>query len=515
MAASGEEVTGTPVTSAAGQPNLYEGKFPGSPDLERSGSTYGTWKEERQLPYAPPFPTSPYQREGPAHFDLSRDQGIRETTFDQVQSEELYWQMRKDFIDQTGVSEDDLKKMDLKIKGKGKSKSKQEKKEYLNQEYNRKLATLEEESDKEIQLGKAIGRKCEDCGRTSRFGTVHCCEVCRSTCGKKHGKECDEEYLEDTDSSSSDSSQEEGFKLKKKKKRVGAVEGDQPFGKKTYAAGAPKKLLVDLKGQKMKPPNAFDGDLKQLENWTIFRHKLFAYLNMIDGDFSELMRQAEKFEGQIKSLNSQKARELSAYLYNLLVTLTTGPAATRLYSYRIEEGFECWRRLALDHNPVIPGRGRILLTRIMQTDLSPAMFEKNFPLWEGLHREYEQITGEVLSDHLLIGTVVSQATGALGDHLRLHADEFKTYRQVSRIIKSWYLLKRGQELEKSPGIATPTSLISAIGSKGYWGKGNPTWSTGWSYGGSTSKGKGKGKKGWSTSKGKGQKGKGGSTSKGK
>ena len=144
----------------------------------------------------------------------------------------------------------------------------------------------------------------------------------------------------------------------------------------------------------------------------------------------------------------------------------------------------------------------------MQTDLSPAMFEKNFPLWEGLHREYEQTTGEVLSDHLLIGTVVSQATGALGDHLRLHADEYKTYRQVSRIIKSWYLLKRGQELEKSPGIATPTSLISAIGSKGYWGKGNPTWSTGWPYGGSTSKGKGKGKKGGSTSKGKGKKGKG-------
>ena len=126
MAASGEEVTGTPVTSAAGQPNLYEGKFPGSPDLERSGSTYGTWKEERQLPYAPPFPTSPYQREGPAHFDLSRDQGIRETTFDQVNAEEQYWQMRKNSMDQSGISDEDMKKIDLKIKGKGKSKSKQE-----------------------------------------------------------------------------------------------------------------------------------------------------------------------------------------------------------------------------------------------------------------------------------------------------------------------------------------------------------------------------------------------------
>ena len=99
--------------------------------------------------------------------------------------------MRKDFIYQTGISEDDIKKMDLRIKGKSKSKSKQEKKERLNEEYQKRLALLEEESDKEIQLGKAIGRNCKYCGRTSRFGTIHCCEVCKSTCGKKHGKECE------------------------------------------------------------------------------------------------------------------------------------------------------------------------------------------------------------------------------------------------------------------------------------------------------------------------------------
>ncbi len=80
---------------------------------------------------------------------------------------------------------------------------------------------LEEESDKETQLGKAIGRKFESCGRTSRFGTVHCCEVCKSSCGKKHGKECDEEYLKDTGSESreTDSSKEELPTIKKDKKK--------------------------------------------------------------------------------------------------------------------------------------------------------------------------------------------------------------------------------------------------------------------------------------------------------
>ena len=206
----------------------------------------------------------------------------------------------------------------------------------------------------------------------------------------------------------------------------------------------PAQQLGAASRYKLKPP-FYNGDYGQFEEW---QFKFTAFLGLQDPDFPRLLEasqaaQQELTESQLRSAattieEGEKHVRLSNDLKYILVSVTTGPAATVIRQFQRAIGFEMYRQLTVRFAIPTGPRSIGFLTKVIKPTLDPNNFEESFAAWEYDVSRYERDNNQQLPGAVKTAILLNETTGALQQHLQLQSGNNPTYAQIKRTIIEYY-----------------------------------------------------------------------------
>ena len=189
----------------------------------------------------------------------------------------------------------------------------------------------------------------------------------------------------------------------------------------------------------------YNGDYGQFEEW---QFKFTAFLGLQDPDFPRLLEasqaaQQELTESQLRSAattieEGEKHVRLSNDLKYILVSVTTGPAATVIRQFQRAIGFEMYRQLTVRFAIPTGPRSIGFLTKVIKPTLDPNNFEESFAAWEYDVSRYERDNNQQLPGAVKTAILLNETTGALQQHLQLQSGNNPTYAQIKRTIIEYY-----------------------------------------------------------------------------
>ena len=275
----------------------------------------------------------------------------------------------------------------------------------------------------------------------------------------------------------------------------------------TYAQQAPAaptaeaestEALATVHKLKLKPPT-YDGDYATFEEW---KYKFTAYMGIQDPTYPLLMDRAENAttvlaESDIRTAagSTQEAEswiQLSTNLKYILITITSGSAATAVRQHQQDMGLEVYRQLCVRFSTPLGTRSIGYLTKLLKPTFDHNNFEESFSNWEFELQRYEAANTTRLPDPVKIAVLMNETKGPLQQHLHLNAGASPTYAQIRATIMEYYrttmaftrLQQQSSAVSSNLGGGTAPMDIGATykGAKGK-GKGKNT---------RNNKGKGKG-----------------------
>ena len=214
----------------------------------------------------------------------------------------------------------------------------------------------------------------------------------------------------------------------------------------------------------------------------------------------------------------ERWQQLVSDLKYILISTTTGSAATVCRQHQHEMGLEIFRQLCQRFSIPLGTRGIGCLTKLLKPKFDNNNFEESFATWEFELARFERDNGSTLPDTVKIAVLLNETTGPLQQHLQLLAGTITTYAQIRTTIMEYYRATTAfTKLALQPGSSSVATNygggqapmdIGAINKgkgkykgkynkrkgrgkqgQGYGNKGYNNYSTGYGYG----IGKGKGK----------------------
>ena len=229
-----------------------------------------------------------------------------------------------------------------------------------------------------------------------------------------------------------------------------------------------------------KPP-IFNGGYREWNDWVfIFR----SYISLLSDRYKDLMKEAEVTETSLGIPVDDADAKLGAALYHLLVMLVRGQGLGELKRAPAENGFEAWRLLCKKYEPTEKTRALGLLHQVLRFTFSTDVLE-DMAKWEDMIQKYQQASGEVMPEGVLIATAMAGFQEPLRSHMQIQANKFKTYRELRDMVETFYSARRNWDLPGQVQGHNPDAMVEQVTFKGK-GKGA----------------KGKGPKGKGKSKGK-------------
>ena len=207
------------------------------------------------------------------------------------------------------------------------------------------------------------------------------------------------------------------------------VQQQQQGGGVQGLGGQPRRLGVDTRT--LGRPDHFEGTDAKWRDWAVvFR----SYCALVDPLLTGLMQAAEvQPDPALRArLATDQERDASTALYHLLLHLTKGPALDRVINAGDGEGLEAWRSLVARFDPKLASRSAGFLLELLQWDFGSGDIVAKLESFDKSVSQYQQNSGEVLSDAVRIGIVLNR----LGDsdltaHLLFNAarlGEWRTFR---------------------------------------------------------------------------------------
>ena len=225
----------------------------------------------------------------------------------------------------------------------------------------------------------------------------------------------------------------------------------------------PAQQLGAASRYKLKPP-FYNGDYGQFEEW---QFKFTAFLGLQDPDFPRLLEasqaaQQELTESQLRSAattieEGEKHVRLSNDLKYILVSVTTGPAATVIRQFQRAIGFEMYRQLTVRFAIPTGPRSIGFLTKVIKPTLDPNNFEESFAAWEYDVSRYERDNNQQLPGAVKTAILLNETTGALQQHLQLQPGNNPTYAQIKQTIIEYY--RTTTSIARATAAAAQSSAI--------------------------------------------------------
>lgn len=144
----------------------------------------------------------------------------------------------------------------------------------------------------------------------------------------------------------------------------------------------PVQQLGAASRYKLRPP-IYNGDYGHFEEW---QFKFTAYLGLQDPDFPRLLEASQNAQQELNDAQLRAAANtfeeadrhirLSTDLKYILVSVTTGPAATVVRQFQRQSGFEVYRQLTIRFAIPIGPRSIGFLTRSSNQHLTPTTLKK-------------------------------------------------------------------------------------------------------------------------------------------
>ena len=158
------------------------------------------------------------------------------------------------------------------------------------------------------------------------------------------------------------------------------------------------EALTTVHKLKLKPPT-YDGNYATFEEW---KYKFTAYMGIQDPTYPLLMDRAENAttvlaESDIRTAagSTQEAEswiQLSTNLKYILITITSGSAATAVRQHQQDMGLEVYRQLCVRFSTPLGTRSIGYLTKLLKPTFDHNNFEESFSNWEFELQRYEAAT---------------------------------------------------------------------------------------------------------------------------
>ena len=229
-----------------------------------------------------------------------------------------------------------------------------------------------------------------------------------------------------------------------------------------------------------------------------FSRQLKAYLSLQAPRFQDLMEAAEQSAAPVGLPTDPADQTLARQLQNFLILLCTDKASRVVCRNDSDiNGFESWRRLYVRYAPSKRVKYLGHMQTILKFRFSDANLEQDLNDWEAEIEKYERGSGQIVSDDVRVGVLMSNTPSKIQEHLQLNTGLDSTYSEVRGIImnycKTRQLVKKKNSHTSSDDMDIGAIWRKLLKGKGK-GKGKQPWSNPFSKG-KRKHGKGKGKKG--------------------
>ena len=256
-------------------------------------------------------------------------------------------------------------------------------------------------------------------------------------------------------------------------------------------------------------PNVYSGEHDGKERWSTWSFKMKAYCAAMSPRLGELMLSASRQDQDIRQDEmTPNDGAHSTNLYYILSLLTDGEALDIVQNSPTNNGMEVWRRMVSRWEPRVPSRFRGMLQAVLfpKWDIPGADVTQLLTAWEKQVQDYEQQSGDDISDAIKLGVVLHHLPDAsLREHLLLNSQSYSTYTLMAAEIRT-VVMARTTWSGPTPmdvSVLAKDAICHVCSKRGHFAK--DCWYQ-------SNKGGGKGKKG-KKGKGKGNKHKDGDNKK--
>jgi hypothetical protein len=216
-------------------------------------------------------------------------------------------------------------------------------------------------------------------------------------------------------------------------------------------------------------PDYFSGSKADFPKWSFI---MVSYCGAIDQRLVRYMNMAKDLRGGIPlSSMSPDEKQLAAQLFHILVMLCKDTALETLMAGEASNGFLAWRNFHHEFKPKAIGTLRSRLSALMkpQKDTSKGIME-NIKIWERKVREYQDLSGEVLSDNVKMGILQDELSPpSLKDHLIKNSSKYMNFDDMLEEIENYVLATTEDTAEYAGAFYEEKGK----GKKGKKGKGKP------------------------------------------
>ena len=170
-------------------------------------------------------------------------------------------------------------------------------------------------------------------------------------------------------------------------------------------------------------PGIFSGTQESWADWAfVFK----AYCAALNPRLITLLTAAQSEQAQIFPKDDTDI-SLSAQLYYVLCLSVKDRALEKLRAAPVANGLEVWRLFCDEWEPRQRMRFTAMLTSILRVELKDPVLPA-LELWERAVREYEQQSGETVSDSIKASVLsISVANPKIREHLALNASRLPDY----------------------------------------------------------------------------------------
>ena len=162
---------------------------------------------------------------------------------------------------------------------------------------------------------------------------------------------------------------------------------------------------------KLRPPT-FDGNYAKFEEW---QYKFTAYMGLMDAIYPQLRDRSEAATTRLTDTELMAAaatqqegerwQQLATDLKYILISATTGSAATVCRQHQHEMGLEIFRQLCQRFSIPLGTRSIGYLTKLLKPKFDNNNFEESFTTWEIELARFERDNGSTLPDTVKIAVL--------------------------------------------------------------------------------------------------------------
>ena len=205
------------------------------------------------------------------------------------------------------------------------------------------------------------------------------------------------------------------------------------------------EALATIHKLKLKPPT-YDGNYATFDEW---KYKFTACMGIQDAAYPTLVDRAEKATTLLKDSDlataagtTQEAESWIQLSNNLLkyilISITTGSAATLIRQHQHEIGLEVYRQLCTRSSTLLGTRSIGYLTKLLKPTFDHNNFEESFSNWEFDLQRYENDNTTRLPDPVKIAVLMNETRRPLQQHLQFNAGAAPTYAEIRPTIMEYY-----------------------------------------------------------------------------